>query len=78
MIWTIDLTVFVLLTSLTASVFLVFWYWLGSIFERMGYQNFRYHVLRFVLILFLVPVLPCLFLVLAAGNADWDAGLLFL
>ena len=78
MIWTIDLTVLVLLTSLTASVFLVFWYWLGGIFERMGYQNFRYHVLRFVLILFLVPVLPCLFLVLAAGNADWDAGLLFL
>ena len=71
MIWTIDLTVFVLLTSLTASVFLVFWYWIG-------YQNLRYHVLRFVLILFLVPVLPCLLLVLAAGNADWDAGLLFL
>ena len=78
MIWTIDLTVFVLLTSLTASVFLLFWYWIGGILERIGYQNLRYHVLRFVLILFLVPVLPCLLLVLAAGNADWDAGLLFL
>ena len=78
MIWTIDLTVFVLLTSLTASVFLLFWYWIGGMLERIGYQNLRYHVLRFVLILFLVPVLPCLFLVLAAGNADWDAGLLFL
>ena len=61
MIWTIDLTVFVLLTSLTASVFLLFWYWIGGILERIGYQNLRYHVLRFVLILFLVPVLPCLF-----------------
>ena len=78
MIWTIDLTVFVLLTSLTASVFLLFWYWIGGMLERIGYQNLRYHVLRFVLILFLVPVLPCLLLVLAAGNADWDAGLLFL
>ena len=78
MIWTIDLTVLVLLTSLTASVFLVFWYWIGGMLERIGYQNLRYHVLRFVLILFLVPVLPCLLLVLAAGNADWDAGLLFL
>ena len=78
MIWTINLTVLVLLTSLTASVFLVFWYWIGGMLERIGYQNLRYHVLRFVLILFLVPVLPCLLLVLAAGNADWDAGLLFL
>ena len=57
MIWTIDLTVFVLLTSLTASVFLLFWYWIGGMLERIGYQNLRYHVLRFVLILFLVPVL---------------------
>lgn len=78
MIWTINLTVLVLLTSLTASVFLLFWYWIGVMLERIGYQNLRYHVLRFVLILFLVPVLPCLLLVLAAGNADWDAGLLFL
>ena len=45
MIWTIDLTVFVLLTSLTASVFLLFWYWIGGILERIGYQNLRYHVL---------------------------------
>lgn len=56
MTWTINLTALIVLTTLTGSILLVFWYWIGKALERIGYLNISFRFLQLVLCFFIFPL----------------------
>ncbi len=46
MSWTIELSIAILLTSLTGTIVYAIWYGISRIFERFGYLNVIYQILR--------------------------------
>ncbi len=56
MIWTINIMLLLLLTTVTGSILLGIWYWIGRIMERIGYINILHQMLYLVLLFFLFPM----------------------
>ena len=56
MSWTINFMVMLLLTTITGSILLGTWYWIGRFLERIGYINILYRILYLIIFLFLFPL----------------------
>lgn len=54
--WMIDITVGILLTTVTGSILFFVWYSIGKILERAGFINVMYELLKVVLLFWLLPV----------------------
>ena len=78
MAWTIKLTFAVLFTSLTGSVVLLVWHFIGKGLEWLGYRDIQYSLLKLVLPFFVLPVCYLVFVRLVRLWPEWDGGVLFL
>ena len=78
MVWTIKLTFAVLLTSLTGSIVLLAWHFIGKGLEWLGYLDIRYSLLKLVLMFFALPVCYLIFTRIMRIWPEWDGGVLFL
>ena len=56
MSWMIELTFAILLTSVTGSILLLLWYFIGRLLQRSGYLNIQYLLLKIELLFFVIPV----------------------
>ena len=72
--WIIKLTFAVLLTSLTGSIVLLVWFFIGKRLELLGYLNIRYSLLKLVLGFFVIPVNYLIFTRLVQVRPEWDGG----
>ena len=52
MSWMIELTFAILLTSVTGSILLLLWYFIGRLLQRSGYLNIQYLLLKIELLFF--------------------------
>lgn len=78
MVWTIKLTFAVFLTSLTGSIVLLIWHFIGKGLEWLGYLDIRYSLLKLVLVFFVLPVCYLGFTEIIQIWPEWDGGVLFL
>ena len=78
MAWTIKLAFAVLLTSLTGSIVLLVWHFIGKGLEWLGYPDIRYSLLKLVLVFFVLPICYLIFTGIAQVWPEWDGGVLFL
>lgn len=77
MSWTINFMVLMLLTTVTGSILLGIWYWIGQILECAGYINILHQMLYVVILFFLFP-LAYLFIYDSYNSDLSGAGSLFL
>lgn len=54
--WTIEWMTIIILTSLTGSIFLGIWVFIGWALERMGYLDIMYDILQMAVFFFIFPV----------------------
>ena len=78
MAWTVKLAFVVLLTSLTGSIVLLVWYFIGKGLEWLGYLDIRYSLLKLVLVFFALPICYLIFTRIVQIWPKWDGGVLFL
>ena len=78
MAWTIKLAFAVLLTSLTGSIVLLVWHFIGKGLEWLGYLDIRYSLLKLVLVFFVLPICYLIFTRIVQIWPEWDGGVLFL
>lgn len=53
---TINIATAIALTTVTGSILFLFWYFVGSILEKIGFTNLRHMFLKVVLIFYLFPL----------------------
>lgn len=78
MAWTIKLAFAVLLTSLTGSIVLLVWNFIGKGLEWLGYLDIRYSLLKLVLVFFVLPICYLMITWIVQIWSEWDGGVLFL